>query len=147
VTFSDQIDDHKSRCRRQLTRLRILARGQDGVLLSGEVITEVRDATNAIIAEVEAMSRSALLAGGRQDPQAETFMWVRVTRLASAADRAIDAARGRDTLGFRAHLHQFDTLTSAIWAVQHAIYGTPPRPRMEVVPSLRGTPGGTGPPA
>ena len=84
---------------------------------------EVRDATNAIIAEVEAMSRTAIGASERQQPQAETFLWVRVARLAAAADRAVDAARRRDVPGLRAHLQQFDTLTSALWAVQHATYG------------------------
>jgi head-tail adaptor len=102
-------------------QLRILARAAS---LPGEASAEIRDATNAIIAEVEAMSRTALRAAGRQDAQAETFLWVRIARLAAAADRAVDAARNRDIAGLRGHLHQFDTLTSAIWAVQHATYGT-----------------------
>jgi hypothetical protein len=118
------MDDHRSRCRKQLVRLRILARSRDGAALPGETGTEIRDATNVVIAEVEAMSCTALRAGGRREPQAETFLWVRIARLAAAADRAVDAAGSKDVPGLRAHLHQFDTLTSAIWAVQRATYGT-----------------------
>jgi hypothetical protein len=120
---TDQLDYHQSRCRQQLSLLRILARSREATSLPRQASTEIRDATNAIIAEVEAMSRTALQAGGRQEPQAETFLLVRIARLAAAADRAVDAARSRDIPGLRGHLHQFDTLTSAIWAVQHATYG------------------------
>ncbi len=72
------------------------------------------------------MSRAAIGASKRQEPQAETFLWVRVARLAAAADRAVDAARSRDVPGLRAYLDQFDTLTSALWVVQHATYGSRP---------------------
>jgi len=51
----------------------------------------------------------------QREPQAETFLWVRVAGLAAEADRAVDAARSRDVPGLRARLHQSDTLTSAIW--------------------------------
>lgn len=128
-----RLDDYQSRCRQELLRLRILARGQDGTTLPWEFTVEVRDATNAVIAEVEAISRTAIRASEQLEPQAETFLWVRVARLAAAADRAVDAARSRDVPGLRAHLQQFDTLTSALWAVQHATYGNQPdsSPRRE----------------
>jgi len=77
------------------------------------------------------MSRAAIRASSQQEPQAETFLWVRVARLAAAADRAVDAARSRDVPGLRAHLDQFDTLTSALWVVQHATYGGKPGFRSE----------------
>jgi hypothetical protein len=118
-----QLNDYQSQCRQQLLRLRILAGSQDGTALSWEFTAEVRDATNAVIAEVEAMSRTAIRASEQREPQAETFLWVRVARLAAAADRAVDAARSRDVPALRAHLQQFDTLTSALWAVQDATYG------------------------
>jgi hypothetical protein len=121
-----QLDDYQSRCRQQLLRLRLLAGSQDGGALPREFTAQVRDATNAIIAEVEAMSRTAIGASERRQPQAETFLWVRVARLAAAADRAVDAARSRDVPALRALLHQFDTLTSALWAVQDATYGKQP---------------------
>jgi hypothetical protein len=121
-----QLNDYQSQCRRQLLRLRILAGSQDGTTLSWEFTAEVRDATNAVIAEVEAMSRTAIRASEQLAPQNETFLWVRVARLAAAADRAVDAARSRDVPGLRAHLQQFDTLTSALWAVQHATLGKHP---------------------
>jgi hypothetical protein len=118
MTLSDQLDDHQLRFRQQLTRLRTLAGNQDGSSLSQEATAEIREATNVIIAEAEAMSRTALRTGGRRDPQVETFWWVRIARLAAAADRAVDAARRRDMAALRAHLDQFHTLTFAIWAVQ-----------------------------
>lgn len=119
-----QTDDYHSRCRRQLLGLRLLAASPDGAALPREFSVQVRDTTNAIIAEVEANSRSALRVGRQREPQAETFLWVRVARLAAAADRAVEAARRRDIPGLRAHLDQFDTLTTALWAVRRATYGT-----------------------
>jgi hypothetical protein len=101
----------------------MLARTPDDAALSREVAVEVRDATNAIIAEAEAMGRAAIMAAGERDPQAETFVWVRITRLAAAADRAVSAADSKDTSKLRADLHHFDALTSAIWTVERAAYG------------------------
>jgi hypothetical protein len=109
-----------------LLRLRLLAGSQEGAVLHREFPLRIREATNAVIAEAEAMSRAALRSSGRQEPQAETFLLVRVTRLAAEADRAVDAARSRDVPGLRAHLHQFDSLTSAMWMVQQAAYGGQP---------------------
>jgi hypothetical protein len=124
MTFDDQMRDHRSRCQRQLSRLRMLGLGQDGMVLPGRVAAEIRSATNEIIAQTEAMSH-AVLRAGRQEPGAETFLWVRVSRLALAADQAVIAARNGDMHGLRTHLHHFDTLTSAIWTVQHAVHRIP----------------------
>jgi hypothetical protein len=124
MTFADQICDHQRRCRPHLLRLRGLARGEAGTALPRQVTAEVRDATNAIIAEAEAAGRAALaaMAGSRRQPEAETFLWVRLTRLAGAADEAVDAARAADASGLRCHLGRFDALTAAIWTVQHDVY-------------------------
>jgi len=126
MTVADEIDIHRSRCQQHLLRLRILARGPEDAAPYREVTAEVRDVTNAIIAEAEAMSRGAIRAAGVRDPQAETFVWVRITRLAAAADRAVGAARSRDIAGLRTYLRHFDSLTSAIWAVERATYGQHP---------------------
>ena len=128
MTVADEIDIHKSRCQQHLLRLRILARDPEDAATYREVTAEVRDVTNAIIAEAEAMSRGAIWAAGVRDPQAETFVWVRITRLAAAADRAVGAARSRDISGLRTYLRHFDSLTSAIWAVERATYGQHPLP-------------------
>ena len=113
-----QLEGDQSRHRQKLLRLRLLARSQEG--LPQDFSVEVRDATNEVIAEAEAMSRASIEAEERREPQAETFLWVRIARLATAADRAVDAARRRDVHGLLAHLQQFDALTSALWAVRHA---------------------------
>ena len=89
-----QLDDFQSRCRQQVLRLRILASSRDGTELPREFTVEVRDATNAVIAEAGA-SLTALRASGQQGPQAQTFLRERIARLAAAADRAVDAARSR----------------------------------------------------
>jgi hypothetical protein len=47
---------------------------------------------------------------------------VRLERLAASADDAIAAAREGNSAAMRRHLNRFDTLTSAIWAVQQAVY-------------------------
>jgi hypothetical protein len=135
MTFDDQMRDHRSRCQRQLSRLRMLTLSQDGIAASGRVAAEIRNATNEIIAEAEAMSR-AVLRTGRQEPGSETFLWVRVTRLAQAADQAVVAALNGDIHGLRTHLHHLDTLTSAIFTVQHAVHGGQlvPPPRQEQQP-------------
>jgi hypothetical protein len=43
---------------------------------------------------------------------------VRLSRLAVAAGDAVAAAGAGDFTQLRRHLHRFETLTSAIWAVQ-----------------------------
>jgi hypothetical protein len=124
MTFAGPIGDHQRRCQPHLVRLRMLvAGGEAGAALPGQAAAEVRDATDAVLAEAEAAGRAALAAisGSRRQPEAETFLWVRLARLAGAADEAVDTARGGDASGLRRHLARFDTLTTAIWAVQHAM--------------------------
>jgi GAF domain-containing protein len=66
---------------------------------------------------------------------AETFLWVRLTRLAAAADEAVTAARTGDANGLRRHLHRCDDLARAMWAVQRALCGQVPGPRPSGRPS------------
>jgi hypothetical protein len=127
MTTADLKGDRQLRCQRQLLRLRMLVLSQDD-MASARQAAEIRDATNAVIAEVEATSRAVLEAGGHA-PGAETFLWVRVTRLAMAADQAMNAARHGDLAALHAHLRHFDALTSAMWTVRHAVYGQEPTTR------------------
>jgi hypothetical protein len=128
MTLSDRIEAHKSRCEPQLLRLWMLARGEASAVPPRQVSAEVREATNAVIAEAEAAGRAALAAtaGNRGEPEAGIFLWVRLTRLAEAADEAVRVARSPDITGLRRCLHRFEALTSAMWTVQHAVYGVPP---------------------
>lgn len=112
--------------RRHLRRLRFLAGSQDGTAFSRDVAAEIRNVTNAVIAEAEAMSRATLRDRNPREPQADTFLWVRVTRLAAAADRAVNAALSGDLGSLRAHLRNFETLTSAVWTVRDAVYDPEP---------------------
>jgi hypothetical protein len=125
MIVADPIDDHQARCETRLARLWMLADATGDGTLPRPVATEVRKATNAIIAEAEAAGRAALAAtaGHRGELAAETFLLVRLTRLAEAADQAVSAASTMDANGLRRHLHRFDSLSSAMWAVQHAVYG------------------------
>jgi hypothetical protein len=131
MTFADQIDDPRARCRPQLLRLRMLAHSETGEALPRQAAAEVREATNAVIAESEAAGQAALAATGgpESDIAAGTFLWVRLARLAEAADKAVAAARAGDVNGLRRHLDRFDALASAIWTVQDAVYGQVPLPR------------------
>ena len=131
MTFANRIDDHQARCQPQLLRLRMLARDEPRAALPRQVAAEVREATNAVIAEAEAAGRAALAAtaGSRSELEAGTFLWVRLARLAGAADEAVSAGRSGDASALRRHLRRFDALASAIWAVQRAIYGQVPLPR------------------
>ena len=61
MASKSQLDDYQSRCRQQLRRLRLLAGGRGGAALPQEFTGQVRDATNAIIAEMEAMRLTAEL--------------------------------------------------------------------------------------
>jgi len=120
MTSSDQLLRRRSQCQRQLSGLRLLIAGEDRPPSARTLAAEVRDGTNAVIAEVEAISR-AVLASGPREPGRETFLWVRVARLAHAADQAVDAARNGNLRGLRAHMQHFDSLTAAVWTVQNAI--------------------------
>ena len=123
MTFDERALGHRERCRLHMIRLRMLSQAEAGVILPRQVTAEVREATNAVIAEAEAAGRDALAAmpGSRRQPEAETFLWVRLARLAGAADDAVSAARRADAPGLRRQLDRFDALTTAIWAVQQAV--------------------------
>jgi len=72
------------------------------------------------------LATAALTAAGvgGDNPGDGTFLRVRLDRLAAAANDAITAARAGDSGEMVRHLHKFDVLTSAIWAVQDAVYGS-----------------------
>jgi hypothetical protein len=121
---ADQIQDHQARCLADLISLRMLARGEAGTPPPRWVVVEIARATDAILAEAEAAGRAALAAAGAGENRGgETFLRVRLDRLAAAAHDAIDAARAGNSAELRMHLRRFDALTSAIWIVHDAVYG------------------------
>jgi hypothetical protein len=124
MSVTDQIQEHRARCAALLVSLRMLTQEEAGASPSRWVVVEVAQATGTVLAEVEAASRAALAGGGR--PGDETFLRVRLDRLAAAADDAIAAARAGESGEMRRHLHRFDALTSAIWTVQDAVYRSRP---------------------
>jgi hypothetical protein len=126
MCIADQIQDHQTRCVAPLISLRMLAQGEAGAPLPRWVVVEVARATGAVLAEAEAADGAALTAAGvgSDHPGGGTFLRVRLDRLAAAADDAIAAARGGDCGEMRRHLRRFDALTSAIWTVQAAVYGS-----------------------
>lgn len=117
MTSSDKIEDHQARCQPQLLRLRMIARDEPGTTLTWHAVTEIVQATEAILAEAQAAGSDARAAVG---PRAATFLNVRLSRLAAAANDAIVAAGDGDSGLLRRHLHRFEVLTSAIWTVQQA---------------------------
>lgn len=114
MTFADQVREHQGRCQPHMLRLRALAGGDPSAALASPVMTEVRHATNVIIAEA-VTALAATVDGG--SAESETFLWVRLARLARAADEAVDAARVADASGLREHLALFNALAAAIWTV------------------------------
>jgi hypothetical protein len=125
MTFADLLVGYRSSCETALLRLRRLAAGEADAIPPSRAATEVREATNAVIAEADAAGRAAHAASSDAagEVAGETFLWVRLARLAQAADEAVNAARVSDGNGLRRHLHRFDVLARAMWAVQDAVYG------------------------
>ena len=133
MSAADQIRDHQSRCLADLISLRMLAQGEAGSPLPRWAMVQVAQATSAVLAEAEAAAQAAQAARAartaatdRHHPRYETFLRVRLERLAAAADDAIAAARDGDSAAMRQHLNRFDALTSAIWAVEHAVFDPVP---------------------
>jgi hypothetical protein len=126
MSVADQIRDHQASCLAPLISLRLLAQGGAGAPLPRWVVVEVARATGTVIAEAEAAGHAALTAAGASRGRAgdKTFLQVRLDRLAAAADDAINAARAGDYGEMRRHLRRFEALTSAIWTVQDALYGS-----------------------
>jgi hypothetical protein len=126
MSIADEVRDHQARCVAALISLRMLAQGEAGLPLPRWVEAEVAQATGTVLTEAEAASRSALTAAGvGGDPPGDgTFLRVRLDRLAAAANFAITAARAGDSGEMRRHLCRFEALTSAIWTVQDAVYGS-----------------------
>lgn len=123
MSVADQIQDHRARCLAHLIKLRMLARDEAGTPPPRWVVVEIARATSAILAEAEAAGRAALAAvGGDRGRRDETFLRVRLDRLAAAANDTITAARAGNSVELRQHLHRFDVLTSAIWSVHDAVY-------------------------
>ncbi len=116
----DKIEDHQARCQPYVLRLQMIALYEAGTALTWQAVTEVVQATGAILAEAEAAGSDA---GATASPGGATFLNVRLSRLAAAANDAIAAAGEGDSGLLRRHLHRFEVLTSAIWTVQQAVSG------------------------
>ena len=126
MTIADKIEGHQARCQPHVLRLRMIARDEAGAAaLTWQAVTEVMQATGAILAEAEAAGSDARAAAGG-GPGATTFLGVRLSRLMAAANDAIAAAGEGDSGQLRRHLHRFEVLTSAIWTVQRAVSGPDP---------------------
>lgn len=117
MTVADRTEGHQAHCRPHLLTLRMLA-GDDAEAPSPWLaMAKVAQATDAILAEVEAAGREVRAAtGGGPDPG--IFLSVRLSRLAGAAGVAVAAAGAGDFTQLRRHLRRFEALTSAIWTVQ-----------------------------
>ena len=117
MTVADRTEGHQARCLPHLLTLRVLTSHDAEVPSPCLVIAEVAQATDAILAEAEAAGREVRAATGG-GPGPGIFLSVRLSRLAVAADAAVAAAGAGDFTQLRRHLHRFEALTSAIWAVQ-----------------------------
>jgi hypothetical protein len=124
MAITDRIGDHRARCVPHLLALRMLARDEAEAPFPWRARAEMAAATGAILAEAEAAGRE-VRAATRGGPGTGIFLGVRLSRLAATAADAIAAAEAGDFTGLRRHLRRFETLTSAIWAVQEATRPAP----------------------
>ena len=62
MSTADPIQEHQARCLAPLISLRMLAQGEAGVPLPRWVVVEVAQATNTVLAEIEAAGRAVLTA-------------------------------------------------------------------------------------
>ncbi len=125
MTIAGEIEDHQARCQPHVLRLRMIAHDEAGTALTWQAVTDVIQATGAILAEAKAADSDARAAGGG-GPGAVTLLGVRLSRLTAAANDAIAAAGDGDSSQLRRHLYRFEVLTSAIWTVQQAVSGPDP---------------------
>jgi hypothetical protein len=117
MTVADRTEGHQTRCLPYLLTLRMVASDDAAAPSQWLAMAEVAQATDAILAEVEAAGREVRAAtGGGSGPG--IFLSVRLSRLAAAAGDAVAAAGAGDFTQLRRHLRRFEALTSAIWAVQ-----------------------------
>ena len=139
MTVDGTLEDHRVRCQPYLLTLRMIARGDPGLLLTQLTVAEVTQATEMVLAEAEAAGGDVQAAGGDvqaaggdvqaaagvsgSGPGAPAFLRVRLNRLAGAANDAIAAAGAGDSGQLRGQLRRFDVLTAAIWTVHQAVYG------------------------
>jgi hypothetical protein len=132
MTADGTLEDHRVRCQPYLLTLRMIARGDPGLLLTQLTVAEIIRATGMVLAEAEAAGGDARAAAGDaraaagvsgSGPGAPAFLRVRLNRLAGAANDAIAAAGAGDSGRLRGQLRRFDVLTAAIWTVHQAVYG------------------------
>lgn len=136
MNVSNDIRVHQARCQPYLSRLRILAGEQTGAAPAWQVAAEVAQVTAAILAEVEAAGRPTLAAtmGSRRGQGARALLEARLARLRAAAQTATAAAWEEDAARLRHQVRRFESLTSAIWTVQHAVSVPVPARRASVGP-------------
>ena len=117
MTVADRTEGHQARCLPHLLMLRMLASNDAEAPSPWLAMAKVAQATDAILAEVEAAGSEARTVGG-DGPGLGIFLSVRLSRLAVAAGEAVAAAGAGDFAQLRRHLRRFEALTSAIWTVQ-----------------------------
>ena len=137
MTIAVPTGSYQERCQPHLLRLRMIARGEPGPVLSRQTVADVIQATEAVLAEAGAAGEDARAAAGPRDHGAGAFLQVRLDRLAVAAGHAIAAAQTGDFGQLRGQLRRFDALTEAIWTVQLAVYGPRDGPFGRVTRVLR----------
>ena len=92
-TSTDNIEDHRARCQPQLLKLRLIARDENGgTALTWQAVTEVVQATGAILAEAEAAGSAARAAVGQG---AATLLSMRAEPADGRGQRRDRRGRGR----------------------------------------------------
>ena len=91
MTIAEKIEDHQARCQPYVLRLRMIAHDDSGTALTWQAVTEVVQATGAILAEAEAAGSDARVAAG---PGTATFLSVRLGSRPRPTTRSPPPGRG-----------------------------------------------------
>jgi hypothetical protein len=123
MMIAEETRVHEARCESHLARLRMVACEDNFAAFPDLAAVEVRMATSAILAEVEAIAPDLWPTVTGTAPAWGTgpFLGVRRDRLVMAAEEAVSAALKGNTSDLRGHVRRFDSLVSAIWVVQRAL--------------------------
>ena len=69
MTIADKIEDHQARCQPHVLRLRMIAHDEAGTTLTWQAVTEIIQATGAILAEAKAAAATREKPGAARGPR------------------------------------------------------------------------------
>ncbi len=121
MAAGDTVRDHQERCDPHLARLQMLVGGPAETPLHSWAVSQIMEATGAILAEVRAADSSQFAVPDSRDrgsPGHIPLLAARLTRLENAARQMVESALRGDVAALCAETARFEVLTAAMWTVQ-----------------------------